>query len=201
MIRDMETPAEHVVNTVAGATYAFTVCEAPTTAYAQSRSGKRTIINHFNEEKAYRFDALTDLTVFSGGKIAQLERIYTSERSSSPNANYTPNADGEPVYTSEKSPSLTLSVKHNCWHYVDSSTTTVRISAAGHNDSVQTMQLLLTPAESLNSEWLTADNAELRWPYGEPAVVAGFAYVVTLVQLPLGNDTLIIANLTPLGAL
>lgn len=110
-------------------------------------------------------------------------------------------AGGECISTvSMVGTTATAEMKHATWICLPPETTGCRITPATH-DKASSMQMLLTPADDMEDGWLTAQGADIIWPYGEPAVVFGYAYVVTLVQLPVVGSVKIIANLTPLGAI
>lgn len=94
--------------------------------------------------------------------------------------------------------SPTLPMTHAAWYQVDETPAAVSIAPA-QNDGTRslTMHLLLTPAADMPAGWLTSADPALPvyWHYGEPMLVRGYRYAVTLVQLPHA----IIANMTPLG--
>lgn len=94
-----------------------------------------------------------------------------------------------------------LAMQHGVWHVIDAGTTAVQIVAASDTSRARCMQLLLTPADDMQPGWLTAEGADIVWPYGEPSLVMGYAYAVTLVQVAVAGVSKIIANLTPLDAL
>lgn len=197
----METHNERTVTTVPGATYSVAVLTPPVTLYAEKSNGERQKIRKLTEEKCYDFKALTYKTVFSGGYIGLLTRIgkvagtilhVTQENDSTP---------AEPVQHTEAADVIRIPMSHATWFAVSPATSEVRITPAADAACAHSMQLLLSPPSELPQGWLSAEGADLVWPYGEASVQGGFAYVVTLVQFPLGDRVIISANITPLGSL
>lgn len=79
------------------------------------------------------------------------------------------------------------------WHGLAADCTACEVYPTPKEGSIYTMQLLLTPAANLATGWLAAANgATLEWVGGEPYLVAGYSYIVTLVQV---SPTRILANL------
>lgn len=197
----METLNERTVTTVPGATYSVAVLTPPVTLYAEKSNGERQKIRKLTEEKCYDFKALTYKTVFSGGYIGLLTRIgkvagtilhVTQENDSTP---------AEPVQHTEAADVIRIPMSHATWFAVSPAASEVHLTPAADAGCAHSMQLLLTPPEELPQGWLSAEGADLIWPYGEASILGGFAYVVTLVQFPLGDCIKISANITPLGSL
>lgn len=92
-----------------------------------------------------------------------------------------------------------VEMKHAAWAQLPPETMSCTVTPST-NGKASSMQLLFSPVDDMPEGWLSADGADIIWPYGEPAVVMGYAYVVTLVQIPAGGSIKIVANLTPLGA-
>ena len=88
-------------------------------------------------------------------------------------------------------------IQHAVWCTLPTATAGCTICPHESPTRVYSMQLLLTPAADLPTGWLsTTDEAyPVYWPFGEPLLVAGYRYCITLVQL----SDMIIANMTPLG--
>lgn len=86
------------------------------------------------------------------------------------------------------------------WHCLTADCNACKVLPAPKEGSIHTMQLLLTPSATLSAGWLSAGNgATLEWVGGEPYIVAGYSYIVTLVQV---SPTRILANLNmPFSAL
>lgn len=103
----------------------------------------------------------------------------------------------EPVVTDTSAAAM---MRHNTWCRIPADVLSVTITAEMEEQKAQCMQLLLCPAADLPLGWLSAEHAVLTWPFGEPVLVQGFAYVVTLVLIPFEGHAKLIANLSPLGA-
>lgn len=79
------------------------------------------------------------------------------------------------------------------WYCLAADGTACEVRPTPKEGTIYTMQLLLTPAANLPAGWLRASNgATLEWVGGEPYLVAGYSYIVTLVQV---SPTRILANL------
>lgn len=192
----MEPPTERHITTVPGATYAFTVRKAPTTAYSLNSKGQRNRIAIFKEEKAYRIDAITKDIIFCGGEIGNLEQVFTNANES--NGVEAMSAEsGEPISSAEKDNFLSLKISHGTWKIISSVTTAITLAPDPDRKCCHSTQLLIAPEADLSLGWLTSGDSELPiyWPFGEPLLVGGYRYCITLVQLP----NMIVANMTPLG--
>lgn len=106
-------------------------------------------------------------------------------------------AAGEPIVSvdSEGADLCNISMKHASWAFAQPNTTRCRLLPQQDNTHAFSMQLVLTPATDMTFGWLQiADGSDalLEWVGGEPSIVAGFSYIVTLVQV---SPTRILANL------
>lgn len=196
----METPMEKTVKTTAQGLYSVVVVTPPVTAYAQKYDGSRQQIAVWKEAKAYQFVALTRNTVFVGGEIGHLSRTFNAA-SVDGNGGGEQNVavvEGEPFvepseYVAQK---CSVRLQHATWCAVPAGATSVEVTPE-EGICAYSMQLLLTPAADLELVWLTSTDSSkpIYWPFGEPYLVGGYRYCITLVQLP----DMIVANLTPLG--
>lgn len=96
-----------------------------------------------------------------------------------------------PTAVEEETPTLQLA--HGRWFTLFPTTTGCALTPAGGASVVQA-HLILTPADTMPTGWLTATGgAVVRWPFGELAMPAGWSYIVTLVQV----GKVIFANALP----
>lgn len=93
----------------------------------------------------------------------------------------------------EEKPDLEL--VHEAWYELNAQTQSCTLIPLTSASVVQT-HLILTPADTMPTGWLTAaDGAIVRWPFGELTMPAGWSYIITLVQI--GN--VILANALPVN--
>lgn len=197
----METLNERTVTTVPGATYSVAVLTPPVTLYAEKSNGERQKIRKLTEEKCYDFKALTYKTVFCGGYIGLLTRVGKIAGTILHVTQETDNTPAESVQHTEAADIIHIPMSHATWFAVSHAASEVHLLPAADAACAHSMQLLLTPPAELPQGWLSAEGADLIWPYGEASILGGFAYVVTLVQFPLSDRVKISANITPLGSL
>lgn len=88
---------------------------------------------------------------------------------------------------------LTLELAHGVWFELNAATQSCTLIPSAAASVVQT-HLILTPADTMSTGWLTAaEGAVVRWPFGEIAMPAGWSYIITLVQV----GKVILANALP----
>lgn len=191
---------EKIVETAAQGLYSVVVVTPPVAVYAQKHNGTRQQIAVWNEAKAYQFVALTRQTVFVGGEIGHLSRTFNAASvDGDGGGEQKVSVEGEPfVEPAEcEAQKCVVQMQHAAWCTIPVGLASVDVTPA-EGACAYSMQLLFAPASDLELGWLTSTDSSkpIYWPYGEPYLVAGYRYCITLVQLP----DMIVANLTPLGA-
>lgn len=196
----METPMEKIVKTIPQGQYSVIVLTPPVTVYAQKNNGTRQKIAVWKEAKSYQFVALTRATVFCDGEIGHLNRTFNG-------ASVDGNGGGDEKAVVEGEPFVepaevnaeesVVQMQHETWCSIPADSRSVLLTPAAVT-RVCSMQLLIEPATDLELGWLVsaADEKSVYWPFGEPLLVSGYRYCITLVQL----RDMIVANMTPLGA-
>lgn len=86
-----------------------------------------------------------------------------------------------------------LKIAHESWFELSATTQSCTLIPSTAASVIQT-HLIITPAATMPTGWLTAAGGSVvRWPFGELAMVSGWSYIITLVQI--GN--VITANALP----
>lgn len=195
----MDVPKETIAKTDPQGIYSVIVLSPPVTAYALKYNGSRQRIAEWKEAKAYQFAALTARTVFEGGEIGHLEQIFGAALARDAGTEQQNRFEGEPFVEPEVTDELScvVTIRHASWCSLPATVNTVSVLPVDVERSVSSMQLLFAPAADLPLGWLTSGKTAkpIYWPFGEPYLVGGCRYCITLVQLP----DMIVANMTPLG--
>lgn len=102
---------------------------------------------------------------------------------------------GERILPASMNGATAYADMRNCAWVIIPADATACIVTPRQDNKAYAMQLLLTPKEDMPEGWLSARDHTILWPYGEPSIVQGFRYCVTLIATPFG----LYANMTPLG--
>lgn len=133
----------------------------------------------------------------SGVRIVELDSDETGHAYMKINGSLVLTEAGERIIEQAEGSVEPITMQHGVWRKIHTATSSVSVAPSQDASHAMSMQLLMTPSADLDLGWLTStnDGQPIVWPFGEPRVMSGYIYAVTLVQLPM----MVVANLTPLG--